>query len=295
MSIFDQDFPGHYVRLIRRVRTSIVALVPPAAGVHATLSCSGSSRTVVGGPPFQKVDVRRPPESIGLTSPKDATGVFELDPQSDLLLPFEGLGVDTSWELLLPKATNFFDYSTIADVLFTIDYSALDSGDYRQQLLQSRPQSISCDRPFSFQFELADPWYDLHHPEESATPMTVQFSTSQADFSPNLSNLKIQNLVLYFQRADGVTTEVTVSSLSFTPKGQTTPVVVPGESSINGLVSTRSIASSRVGPLKGLAPIGTWQLQLPNDDSTKQLFANEQIVDILFAITYSGQLADWPV
>jgi Tc toxin complex TcA C-terminal TcB-binding domain len=29
MQVFDWDFPGHYLRLIKRVRTSVMALIPP--------------------------------------------------------------------------------------------------------------------------------------------------------------------------------------------------------------------------------------------------------------------------
>ena len=61
-----------------------------------------------------------------LTSPRDATGFFELQQQPrETLLPFEGIGVDTSWELRMPRASNQFDYRSIADVLFTIDFTAL--------------------------------------------------------------------------------------------------------------------------------------------------------------------------
>ena len=52
------------------------------------------------------------PESIAFTSPINATGLFELEPESGLLLPFEGMGVDTVWQLELPKAANPFDYRT---------------------------------------------------------------------------------------------------------------------------------------------------------------------------------------
>ena len=38
MQIFDRDFPGHYLRLIKRVRVSVIALIPPSEGVRATLS-----------------------------------------------------------------------------------------------------------------------------------------------------------------------------------------------------------------------------------------------------------------
>jgi Tc toxin complex TcA C-terminal TcB-binding domain len=100
-SLFDRDFPGHYLRLVKRVRTSVIALIPPTEGIRATLSTSGTSRVVIGGDTFRNVVVRRDPETVGLSSPRDATGLFELmpDSQPELLLPFEGTGVDhLFWE-----------------------------------------------------------------------------------------------------------------------------------------------------------------------------------------------------
>jgi hypothetical protein len=93
---------------------------------------------VIGPDVFQPVPIRRDPEFIALSSPVNATGTVELDAQqTDMLLPFEGSGVDTTWELRMPKAANQFDYSTIADVLVTIEYTALNSFDYREQVIQS--------------------------------------------------------------------------------------------------------------------------------------------------------------
>ena len=43
--------------------------------------------------------------------------------------------MDTVWRLELPRAANPFDYGTIADVLLTIEYTALDSPDYRAQVI----------------------------------------------------------------------------------------------------------------------------------------------------------------
>ena len=69
MSMFDRDFPGHYLRLIKSVRTSVIALIPPSQGIHATLSTSGMSRVVIGPDIFQTVPIRRDPELVALTSP----------------------------------------------------------------------------------------------------------------------------------------------------------------------------------------------------------------------------------
>ena len=53
---------------------------------------------MTGGDSFELDRLRRPPERIALTSPINATGLFELDMQPELLLPFEGAGVDMGWE-----------------------------------------------------------------------------------------------------------------------------------------------------------------------------------------------------
>ena len=171
--LFDAGFPGHYLRLIKRVRTSVVALIPPVQGIRATLIASGVSRTVVGGDVFQEIAIRRDPEVVALTSPMNATGVFELDAQSDMLLPLEAMGVDTSWEFQMPRAANPFDFNSVADVLVTIEYTALHSFDYRQQVIKKLNPRVSSDRAFSFRAEFADAWYDLHHPETPEQSLSV--------------------------------------------------------------------------------------------------------------------------
>jgi hypothetical protein len=136
MEWFDEDFPGHYLRLIRRVSVSMVALIPPGRGIRATLTSSGISRVVVRADTFREPVVRRDTEVVALTSSVAATGVFELDAQSEMLLPFEGTGVDSSWELALPRAANPFDYRSIGDVLVTLEYTARADDDYRRQVVE---------------------------------------------------------------------------------------------------------------------------------------------------------------
>jgi hypothetical protein len=63
--------------------------VPPDRGIRATLYCNG-----------------------------------ELDARSDMLLPFEGSGVDTSWEFRLPPAANPLDFASVVDLLVTVGCTA---------------------------------------------------------------------------------------------------------------------------------------------------------------------------
>ncbi len=295
MDLFDRDFPGHYLRLIKRVRTSVIALIPPTQGIHATLSTTGLSRAVVSqNGIFQTTLIRRPPESIALSSPSDATGLFELQPQAqEMLLPFEGMGVDTAWEFRMPKASNLFDYSTIADVLITIEYTALDSFDYRQQVIRELDNRISAERPFSFRQEFADQWYDLHNPEQTATPMVVRFRTRREDFPPNIEDLRIQHVVLYFARADEEAGEVDVEHLHFTEQGGVGPVGGRA-TSIDGVISTRRGNAGSWTPMIGKLPIGEWELALPNTEVIRNRFKEEKIEDILFVVTYRGRTPEWP-
>ena len=95
---FDQNYPGHYLRLIQQVSTSVIALIPPGQNINATLSSTGVSQVVIGPEPFQEVIVRTDPQSVAITTPVSATGVLGQDPQAGLLLPFQYLGVATQWQ-----------------------------------------------------------------------------------------------------------------------------------------------------------------------------------------------------
>ncbi|MDZ7961969.1 MAG: hypothetical protein RMY34_29540 [Aulosira sp. DedQUE10] len=299
MELFDRDFPGHYLRLIKRVRVSVIALIPPTEGIRATLSTLGTSRVVIGGDIFQKVPVQRPPESVALTSPRDATGVFELQEQSEMLLPFEGMGVDASWEFRMLKAANLFDYNTIADVLLTIEYTDFNSFEYRQQIIRQLDTRFSGDRPFSFRNQFADAWYDLNNPDQTTTPMVVKFETRREDFPPNIENLLIQQVVLYCVPANGAAFELRISNFSFTYKdNQAREKTISGSGdTINGIISTRR--SNAPVELISKPIVGQWMLDLSYDPATvglsnpRDLFENEQIEDILFVITYSGQTQPW--
>lgn len=294
MDLFDRDFPGHYLRLIRRVRTSVIALIPPAQGIHATLSTTGLSRVVIGPDVFQTVPIRRDPEFVALSSPTNATGLFEMDPlQTDMLLPFEGNGVDTTWEFRMPKAANQFDYRTIADVLITIEYTALNSFDYQQQVIQSLNPNLSADLPFSFRNQFADQWYDLHNSEQTRTPMTVRFQTMREDFPPNLETLKIQQVLLYFARSNGQTFELPVTQLRFTAPGNQ-GTVGGSATPIDGVISTRRGNAGSWMTMIGKVPVGEWELTLPNTEEVRNRFKNEEIDDMLFVITYAGRTPAWP-
>ena len=305
MEMFDREFPGHFLRLIQRVRTSVIALVPTTEGIRATLSNTGISRVVIGGELFQTVTIRRDPETIALSAPIGSSGVFEMDSQSEMYLPFEGHGVEGRWELRLPKASNRFDFRTLSDVLITLDYFALNSFDYAHQVIQRLKPSVQLDRAFSFRNDFPDAWYDLHNPQVLAEPlrMIVQVRITRDDFPANLDDIRMRQIALYFSRADGATLEITVERLKhIDPLGN--EIVGAAARTIDGTVSTRRGNGSPWLPLVGAAPgagapFGNWELSLRNANAVdatqlQDAFEKDLIEDILLVITYEADTPPWP-
>ncbi len=294
MSLFDRGFPGHYLRLIKRVRVSVVGLIPPTEGIRASLRAAGVSRVVIGNIVYRITEVRRPSEMIAFTSPRNATGLFELQPENELLLPFETMGVDANWELQLPKAANRFNFDAIADVIFTMEYTALHSEDYRRQVIQELSRTFSAERAYSFRQDFPDLWYDLHQPEalidENSGDIHAQFTIEQFHFPPNLQKLHIEHVVLYFVRTEDANFKICVKHLRCNQKKSDGSV----ESQKDGVISTRRLYGRNWLPLVGQSPVGKWTLVFPNTQEFKGRFEDEQISDILFVVSYSGETPPWP-
>lgn len=298
-SLFDQDFPGHYLRLIESVQVSIIALVPPVRGVRGTLSASGLSRVVVPvGDQFQTVTLGRSPEAFSFTSPTNANGLFDVETDTaGLLLPFQGMGVDTVWQLELPKAANPFDYQTISDVQITIKYTALSSPIYREQIIRGLDNTFSGDQTFSIRDDYPDAWYLLNNPQtvaDTASQMKVTLSTVRGDFQPNIDALAVQQISLYCLLQEGATQELNIVSLAHTPAGGQTVTSTGAVQTIGGVIGTRRPAGAAWVPMIGENPVGDWTLQFENTDAVRALFTNGSIQDIALVLTTSGVTPAWP-
>jgi hypothetical protein len=286
MQRFDADFPGDYQRLIRRVRMSLVALVPPGRGIRATLTASGLSRVVVRGDGFQEVVVRRQPERVGLTSPVSASGVFELDEQTEMLLPFESMGVDTTWELQLPRAANPFDFRSIADVLFTVEYRAFHDADYRRQVLERLAAAgpPRADRIFSLRRDFADEWYTLHNPEPGATARAIRLTFSRSDFPASLDDPRLDQVVLHLATRGQSVPAVTVSLRRDGVGGEAR--------TIDGLISTRRGNAAAWEALRQADPAGQYDLSF--EAAAGPLFDDGRIDDVQLVLGCSGRTPAWP-
>lgn len=302
---FDLEFPGHYFRRIHKVRVSVLALVPGSRGIRATLSNIGPSRVKIPGT-VGFVSQTLPPSNdvVSLTSPQNASGLFDLDIQSELRLPFEGVGVDSLWHFELPKPANPLDYSSLADVQITFEYTAMYSPDYRAELLADivkLPRTFQGVRVFSFRNEVADGWYALHNPPNAPADLRATVNIDASDFPAGMSNIRVRRLTVYMPISPN--TDGSKVDLSKDPSSKVVGLALgddaaPALQAFNsdGLSSAQSAADPwfRQLPARTQSPFGTWTLVLSNSQAMLDLFRADQVRDVVFAITYEADLPDWP-
>jgi hypothetical protein len=232
---------------------------------------------------FTDIVLRHDPTTVALTSPVNASGVFELDVQSDLLLPFESSGVDTTWELQLPPAANPFDYSSIVDVLVTIEYTALQDANLRDQLITrlnaNRDRGADC--VFSLARDFPDQWYDLNNPADPGHRQVV-LPLRDVDFPLGIDGLSTGALAVRLVSGQPVPDTV----VTLTQDG-----VGGNATATGGIASTRRGNASAWLGLTGRTPAGDWQLTVgPGADP---LFTAGQLDDILLVVSWTGRSPAW--
>lgn len=290
---FEEDHPELYHRLIEDVSVNVLALASPVEGMKATLRNAGTSRVTVGETVFRETVVDRDPASVVLhPHGDDETDGVRLEPRAEeTLRPFEGLGVETRWELRLLKPANDLDYDTIGDVQFTVKYSARESATHGEQVKRELGTERSVDLTFSLADDFADEWYDLKNPEQSADPMTVEFETSAADFPANFADAEIGGVQLYFVGTEPDAVSEMEVDLGYSPAGTETSAGGPA-TPVDGLVTTPG--ASAWTDVTGKPAAGTWTLSLPTTPRARSLVSDGELEDLLVVLTVEGEVPEWP-
>ncbi|MFC5751424.1 neuraminidase-like domain-containing protein [Actinomadura rugatobispora] len=182
--LFDQDYPGHYMRRIRNVSLSVPCVVGPYVGVQSRLTLLGSTTRVdprlvdppgaccpdgrpgAGGydpvPDDPRIVTRHTAsEAIATSAGQNDHGMFELNFRDDRYLPFEFAGAAGRWRIELPPENNHFDVATLADVVLHLNYTAREGGDeLRRAASESARRHLpgSGVRYFDVEHDLPDAW-----------------------------------------------------------------------------------------------------------------------------------------
>ena len=139
------DFPGHFLRWIKTVSVTVPCVVGPYVGVNASVrllkhryradSLATSGRDYAEDTSGGAMDPRfrtavLPIDAVAVGSGQNDSGAFELNIRDERYLPFEGAGAASTWQITLPPVDfRPFDYSSIADVVLQLRYTACEGGE----------------------------------------------------------------------------------------------------------------------------------------------------------------------
>ncbi|WP_318367312.1 neuraminidase-like domain-containing protein [Enterobacter sp.] len=152
-ALFDNDYPGHYLRQIKYVTVSLPTLVGPYQDVRATLMQTSSSTLLKAdingvkylngtsdGSATNVISNQRASQQIAVSSGVSDSGLFVLNFGDDRYLPFEGTGAVSSWQLAFPCPDSDEQKALLGalnDVIVQLHYTAVYGGSSFEQAVAS--------------------------------------------------------------------------------------------------------------------------------------------------------------
>ncbi|PEZ06746.1 hypothetical protein CN326_09720 [Bacillus sp. AFS018417] len=188
---FDLAFPGTYGRRIENVEVEIEGILP-RSGIRGTLTNNGISR-------YRTQDINQikfriqPKETLLLSEYRLKEDAFVFPTDTRKLKIFEGAGVESTWTLEIPKATNDLDFYSITDIRITFYYNAFYDqtleGAVKEQLASFTGATV---RQKSIPLRWAYPDVFFHFQDTGK----LAFSLDSIDFPFNEQNPQIRKLAM---------------------------------------------------------------------------------------------------
>jgi hypothetical protein len=217
---FDEDEPGDYFRRIKQVSVSIPCIVGPDISVNARLTLlrsevrakpfsSGQRYERAEGPDGANDDRFRDysggAEHIVTSTGVNDTGQFDSSLGGDRILPFEGAGVISTWQIDLPRETNNFDRASLADVKLRILYTARDGGEAariaalaaRDAYLERKGREVLIPLASCY----SNSWIRFTGEKTAPRELELKFSSEHLPFA--LQNSELVGVNLYFEVEEG--------------------------------------------------------------------------------------------
>jgi hypothetical protein len=143
-ALFDEDYPGHYLRRIRRVALSFPVVLGAYEDIRATLTQTSNAFAIE--PSIEAVAYLRDPtdgsstgvmtnlratQQIAMSTGIDDDGQFQMNFDDPRYLPFELTGAVSSWQLALPRVSAIRQRAVLEslnDIILHLRYDAMDGG-----------------------------------------------------------------------------------------------------------------------------------------------------------------------
>ncbi|MDC0742546.1 Tc toxin subunit A-related protein [Polyangium mundeleinium] len=229
--LFDQDWPGHYLRRIKSVSMTVPVVNGPYAGVNCKLTLLKSSVRMKTTGGYARIDQPGQPDprfldhygvvqSIVTSSGQSDSGLFELVFRDERYLPFEGSGADSTWRIELDGKTNRFDPTAVHDVVLHVRYTARDGGESLKNgaldalgALEPSDAGPTGFRLFSAKTDFPDAWHVFLTGEGEPATHSLSLPFALRHFLPLVGSrlLEIKRVQLFAKRSDGTDGSLTVA------------------------------------------------------------------------------------
>ncbi len=237
--LFDLDYPGHYMRRIKTVSLTIPCVTGPYASVNCTLTLLNNRIRKESNPSsdyvYQGLEDNRFQHNLGVvqsiatSNAQSDSGLFQLNFHEERYLPFEGAGVISSWRLELSEEYRQFDYNTITDVIFHVNYTAREGminfksqvKDYMQEGLNKLLNEVGESdtglfRLFSFKHEFSNEFHRFLSLDSGSQETTIKITKKHFPYLLHNKDLVNKGVKLILKPKDGfnMNTDILVLSIN---------------------------------------------------------------------------------
>lgn len=270
---FDFNYPGSYLRKLRKVEVIVEGLLPPG-GLHGSLKNSGISRTRKrNGSPYYRIQPRET-QFISSHRPKQDIAIFQ--PDSRVLGVFENCGVASGWTIELPKSSNDLNYDTISDIKVIFYYTARHYAPLEASVKNTLPQGGEQSMVIPFRVLFPDEYFSFLDSGE------LNFDLRTSDFPYNQMDFKSANLSLRVKTSDGVSNAGITAQLTHVGDGTQASMATDASGTI------KTDATDNQNPLNVLINKGVlsgWKVTVSDADNPG--FDRNNIKDMFLFIEYS--------
>lgn len=303
---FDMDYPGHYFRRIKSVGLSLPCTVGPYTTVACTLTLTSNhlrkdatllanayERETTNDDPRFRDDIAAI-QSIATSSAQNDRGMFELSFRDERYLPFEGAGAISTWHIKLNHDLPQFDFTTLADVIIHLDYTAREGGellrakaveqlDQRMNALALAEGRRGMYRVIDLRREYPDKWYQLLHPASPADDQQLILDDVVERlpyFTRSLTTNRVRIVEVVARMNDAATYEVLFSPLGTT---ETDLLTLTPDPTYQGLHrALKDLTGSEID-------FGAWTLKVRRDGATDfKSLPTDAVRELFLIINYAS-------
>jgi len=222
--LFDLDYPGHYMRRIKNVTLSIPCIAGPYTGIHCRLTllsskirvnpkidmevhacckdkgCDNGYETIPDD--TRMVNIYTATEAIATSGGQNDSGMFELNFKDERYLPFEYKGTVSRWRIELPLENNFFDMSTVSDIVFHLNFTAREGGDLLRKAANECAQlHVPGDgvRLFDIRQDMQDIWHLFQNSTKKCKELPLRLNSQMFPYLPNKRKVFLNGFDIFFE------------------------------------------------------------------------------------------------